>query len=179
MPWSSMMIMTSIRAEFVKKKKKKKFQPTYPNFLGHVTGNTSHTFLFGLSHSERMNPIDFGGQRSKVKFTTDMWCIEISLLLPERLTCCVLIFIELCRHVSHGKRMNSIDFGGHMSKVKVMMGIWWLTNVGCAGMLRFALLYLFLVPFCSQIFFTLESSYLAYNRSAHCTQVSDQCPLGL
>ena len=29
------------------KKKKKIFRPTYPNFLGHVTGNT-HTFLFGL-----------------------------------------------------------------------------------------------------------------------------------
>ena len=30
-----------------KKKKKKIFRPTYPNFFGHVTGNT-HTFLFGL-----------------------------------------------------------------------------------------------------------------------------------
>ena len=30
-----------------KKKKKKIFRPTYPNFLGHVTGN-AHTFLFGL-----------------------------------------------------------------------------------------------------------------------------------
>ena len=30
-----------------KKKKKKIFWPTYPNFLGHVTGNI-HTFLFGL-----------------------------------------------------------------------------------------------------------------------------------
>ena len=28
-------------------KKKKIFRPTYPNFLGHVTGNM-HTFLFGL-----------------------------------------------------------------------------------------------------------------------------------
>ena len=43
-----------IDSEFVKKKKKKKqkqkkkiFRPTYPNFFGHVTGNT-HTFLFGL-----------------------------------------------------------------------------------------------------------------------------------
>ena len=45
-----MMIMAL--SEFVKKKKKKKiFRPTYPNFLGHVTGNT-HTFLFGLTHSE-------------------------------------------------------------------------------------------------------------------------------
>ena len=30
-----------------KKKKKNIFRPTYPNFWGHVTGNT-HTFLFGL-----------------------------------------------------------------------------------------------------------------------------------
>ena len=34
---------------------------------------------------------------------------------------------------------------------------------------------LFLVPFCSLMFLPLN---LAYNRSAHCTQVSDQCPLG-
>ena len=33
--------------QFVKKKKKKIFRPTYPNFSGHVTGN-KHTFLFGL-----------------------------------------------------------------------------------------------------------------------------------
>ena len=45
MPWSCMMFMTSIRDS--KKKKKKIFRPTYPNFLGHVTRNT-HTFLFGL-----------------------------------------------------------------------------------------------------------------------------------
>ena len=43
-----MMIMTSIRVCKKKKKKKKIFRPTYPNFLGHVTGNT-HTFLFGLT----------------------------------------------------------------------------------------------------------------------------------
>ena len=35
--------------------------------------------------------------------------------------------------------VNPIDFGGHSSKMKVS-----LTNVGCAGMLRFALLYLYL-----------------------------------
>ena len=33
------------------------------------------------------------------------------------------LFIELCRHVYHGERMNSIDFGGYRSKVKVRMGI--------------------------------------------------------
>ena len=36
--------------------------------------------------------------------------------------------------------MNSIDFGTHRSKVKVTMGvIEYRGNVGCAGMLRFAL----------------------------------------
>ena len=40
------MIMTSIR-DSKKKNLKKNFRPTYPNFWGHVTGNT-HTFLFGL-----------------------------------------------------------------------------------------------------------------------------------
>ena len=30
---------------------------------------------------------------------------------------------ELGRHVKHGERMKSIDFGGYRSKVKVMMGI--------------------------------------------------------
>ena len=44
LPWSWMMILTSVWDS----KKKKIFQPTYPNFLGHVTGNT-HTSLFGLS----------------------------------------------------------------------------------------------------------------------------------
>ena len=32
-------------------------------------------------------------------------------------------FIKLGRHFNHGERMNSIDFGGHRSKVKVTMGI--------------------------------------------------------
>ena len=32
--------------------------------------------------------------------------------------------IKLGRHVSHGKRMNPIDFGGQRSKVKVTMDIY-------------------------------------------------------
>ena len=43
MPWS---FMNDID-QSLWKKKKKIFRPTYPNFFGHVTGNT-HTFLFGL-----------------------------------------------------------------------------------------------------------------------------------
>ena len=82
-----------------------------------------------------MNPIDFGGQRSKVnKFVITREDLPVMYFL-----------IELCRHVNHGERMKSIDFGGHMSKVKVTMGIGWLTNVGCVAMLRFALLYFIFV----------------------------------
>ena len=32
--------------------------------------------------------------------------------------------IKLCRHVSHGERMNPIGFGGQRSKVKVTMDIY-------------------------------------------------------
>ena len=32
--------------------------------------------------------------------------------------------IKLGRHVSHGERMNPIDFGGQRSKVKVTMDIY-------------------------------------------------------
>ena len=40
--------------------------------------------------------------------------------------------------------VNTIDFGGHSSKVKVTMGII-LTNEGCAGMLCFALLHFLII----------------------------------
>ena len=45
--------------------------------------------------------------------------------------------MKLGRHISHGERMNSIDFGGHRSNVKVTMAL--LNNVGCAGMLHLRL----------------------------------------
>ena len=32
-------------------------------------------------------------------------------------------FVKLDRHVNHGDRMNSIDFGSHKSEVKATMGI--------------------------------------------------------
>ena len=32
-------------------------------------------------------------------------------------------FVKLGRHVDHGERMSSIDFGGQRSKVKVTMDI--------------------------------------------------------
>ena len=51
------------------------------------------------------------------------------------------LFIELGKHVYHGERMNSIDFGCYRSKVKVTMTMCIIDKRGCAGMLRFALLY--------------------------------------
>ena len=35
----------------------------------------------------------------------------------------MFFFIKLARHVNHDERMNSIDFGGHRSKMKVRIGI--------------------------------------------------------
>ena len=33
-------------------------------------------------------------------------------------------FVKLSRHVSHGKRMNPIDFGGQRTMVKATIGIY-------------------------------------------------------
>ena len=55
-----------------------------------------------VGHGERMNPIDFEGQRSRSQWTY----MEISI---------VYFFIKLGRHVKHvyhDERMNPIDFGG-------------------------------------------------------------------
>ena len=64
-------------------------------------------------------------QRSKVKFTIDMYMYGNKLVntiyrLKVNVVC---LFIELGRHVYHGERMNSIDFGCYRSKVKVTMCI--------------------------------------------------------
>ena len=53
-----------------------------------------------VNHGERIDPIDFGGQRSRSQWAR--------------------FLIKLGRHVNHGK---PIDYGGHSSKVKVTMGI--------------------------------------------------------
>ena len=50
-----------------------------------------------VNRDERMHPIDFGGQRSKVKVAT---------------------------HVNRDERLHPIDFGGQRSKVKVTLDIY-------------------------------------------------------
>ena len=91
-----------------------------------------------VSHGGGMNPIGFGGQRSKVKVTMDIYgnklvnmietkplCISSSNL-AEMLTMVrgwtlLIVEVKLGRHVNH--MVTPIDFGGHSSKVKVTMGI--------------------------------------------------------
>ena len=71
-----------------------------------------------------MYPIDFVCQRSKVKFTIDMYMYGNKLVNTIDLNV-VCLFIELGKHVNHGEtqRMNSIDFGGYRSKVNFTMCI--------------------------------------------------------
>ena len=61
-----------------------------------------------------MNPIDFGGQRSKVKVTMDIY--GNSLVKNDRDLTVVDFFIKLGRHVDHGEGMKPIDFGGQRSR---------------------------------------------------------------
>ena len=67
-----------------------------------------------------MNPIDFGGQRSNVKVTIEMYGNKLVNMIENKPLCA---FIKLGRLVNHGERMNSIDFGGHRSELKATMGI--------------------------------------------------------
>ena len=75
-----------------------------------------------VNRDERMNPIDFGGQRSKVKVTLDIYGNKLVNTI-ETLTV-VDFFIRLGKHVNRDERMHPIDFGGQRSKVKVTMDIY-------------------------------------------------------
>ena len=66
-----------------------------------------------VSHIEKIDPIDFGGHRSKFKVT---------IALYEKMLVC--FFIELSRRVNNDEMMIPIDFGGHRSKVKVTRDIY-------------------------------------------------------
>ena len=69
-----------------------------------------------------MHPIDFGGQRSKVKVTLDIYGNK--LVNHNRDLTVVDFFIRLGKHVNRDERMHPIDFGGQRSKVKVTMDIY-------------------------------------------------------
>ena len=75
-----------------------------------------------VNHGEKMNPIDFRGQRSKVKVTMDIYGNKIVNMIKTKLLC--FFIIKLGRHVNHGERMDPIDFGGQRPKVKVTMDIY-------------------------------------------------------
>ena len=69
-----------------------------------------------------MDPIDFGGQRSKVEVTMDIYGNKLVNTIETKPLFRFLII--LARHVNHDKRMNPIDFGGQRSKVKVTKDIY-------------------------------------------------------
>ena len=64
-----------------------------------------------------MNPIDFEGQRSKVKVTMDIYGDKLVNTIRD--STFVYFFIKLCRDVNFCERMDPIDFGGQRTKVKV------------------------------------------------------------
>ena len=65
-----------------------------------------------------MNPIDFGGQRSKVKVTMDIYGNKLVDMIETKPLC-----ISLSNLADMLIMVNTIGFGGHSSKVKVTMGI--------------------------------------------------------
>ena len=92
-----------------------------------------------VSHSERMNPIDFRGHRSKVKVTIEMYGNKLVNTIGTK---------PLCASSSNLANMLTMVRGWTLLILEVTCQRWrprWasFTNVGCAGMLRFALLYLF------------------------------------
>ena len=96
-----------------------------------------------VSHGERMDPIDFEGQRSKVKVTMDIYGNKLVNMIETKPLC-----ISSSNLADMLTMVNPID-------LEVTVQRWrsrWvsLTNVGCAGMLRFALLYLFTWPLFSR-----------------------------
>ena len=68
-----------------------------------------------------MDPIDFGGQRSKVKVTIDIYENKLVNIIETKPFC---TFINLGRHVSHSEKMDPIDFGGQRSKVEVTIDMY-------------------------------------------------------
>ena len=73
-----------------------------------------------VNHGERMDPIDFGGQRSRSQWTRTEIRYE-----PNTDLTVMYFFIKLGRDVNHGERMNSIDLGGLSSKGEGHAGYNW------------------------------------------------------
>ena len=85
-----------------------------------------------------MNPIDFGGHRSEVKVTMDVYRNKLVNRIETK---------PLCAFSSNMADMLTMVRGWTLLILEVTgqrWRSWWvsLTNVGCVGMLRCALLYL-------------------------------------
>ena len=76
-----------------------------------------------VHYDERMNPIDFGGQRSKVKVTIHIYG-NIYKLVNEIQTKLLCASQSNLAYKCHSERMDPIDFGGQRSKVKVTIHIY-------------------------------------------------------
>ena len=128
-----------------------------------------------VRHGERMNPIDFGGQRSKVNVTMDTYGNElVNMTEPKPLCISLSYFADMLRMmrgwtllILEGQKSRSQWTYMEIETKSLCISLWnladmltmvnpidlevtvqrwrsrWvsLTNVGCAGMLRFALLY--------------------------------------
>ena len=71
-----------------------------------------------VNHGERIYPIDFEGQRSKVKVTMDIYGDKLVNTIETKPLC-----ISSSNLANMLSKVNSIDFRGYSSKVKVTMVI--------------------------------------------------------
>ena len=74
-----------------------------------------------VDHDERMNNIDFEGQRSKVKVTMDKYGNKLVNTIETKLFCISLSNLTEMLTMVRGW---TIDFGGQRSNVKVIMDIY-------------------------------------------------------
>ena len=87
-----------------------------------------------------MDPIDFGGQMSKVKVTIDMYGNKLVNTIETKPLCASSSNLADMLTMVRGWTLLILEVTGQRWRPEVAS----LTNVGCAGMLRFALLYFFI-----------------------------------
>ena len=75
-----------------------------------------------VSHSERTDSIDFGGQRSKVKVTIDIYGNKLVNAIETKPLCAASS--NLARMLAILRGRDHIDFGGQRSNVKVAIDIY-------------------------------------------------------
>ena len=77
---------------------------------------SSSNFADMCSYSERMDPIDFGGQRLKVKVTMDIYDNKLVNMIETKPF--FASSSNFARHVSHSERMVPIRFWRSQVKVQ-------------------------------------------------------------